>query len=303
MSILLALLMLIAIVAGFIWLISWQLSSVVEDVRASEQKVQQSIHYFRQYISTQFGISPDKQRELLSKHQSSSQGQAGALAMSVFNGLSGFLTDLVLVLVYIFLLSFYRGRLKSFVLRLVPEEDKGKASHTIQQARTVAQKYLSGLGMMIVCLWILYGIGFSIVGVKHALFFAILCGVLEIVPFVGNLTGTALTVIMSLTQGGGIGMAVSIVAVYAVVQFLQTYILEPLVVGSEVNINPLFTIVAIVVGEMIWGIPGMILAIPLMGVAKIIFDHVVPLKPYGYLIGEDKKEEGSLITKLKGLFK
>jgi predicted PurR-regulated permease PerM len=55
--------------------------------------------------------------------------------------------------------------------------------------------------MMIVLLWVMYGIGFTIAGVKNAFFFAIICGILEIIPFVGNLAGTALTLAMSLVQG------------------------------------------------------------------------------------------------------
>ena len=88
------------------------------------------------------------------------------------------------------------------------------------------------------------------------------------------------------------------------VQFVQTYILEPLVVGAEVNINPLFTILGIVAGEMLWGIPGMILAIPIMGITKIVCDHVTPLKPFGFLIGESKKKKDKGITeKIRGWFR
>jgi predicted PurR-regulated permease PerM len=97
---------------------------------------------------------------------------------------------------------------------------------------------------------------------------------------------------MSVAQGGDMTMIVGIIVTYGIVQFLQTYLLEPLVVGAEVNIHPLFTIIGIVVGELVWGIPGMILAIPLLGIVKIVCDNVEPLKPYGYLIGEERKRKG-----------
>lgn len=88
-----------------------------------------------------------------------------------------------------------------------------------------------------------------------------------------------------------------------VIQFVQTYILEPLIVGARVNINPLFTILALVIMEMIWGIAGMILAIPLFGIIKIICDHVEPLKPYGFLIGEVKgAQKGGFVEKVKSWF-
>jgi predicted PurR-regulated permease PerM len=107
---------------------------------------------------------------------------------------------------------------------------------------------------------------------------------------------------MSLVQGGGMNMVIGILVTYGLVQFIQTYILEPLVVGAEVSINPMATIVGLIAGEMLWGIPGMILAIPLIAVAKIICDHVEPLQPYAYLIGQDKKEEGTSIKdKIKSI--
>jgi predicted PurR-regulated permease PerM len=202
--------------------------------------------------------------------------------------------------VYIFLLMYFRDRIKGFILRVVPESEKGNAMRTVDGAQKVAQSYLVGMFWMIVSLWIMYYIGYMIVGVKSALFFAVLCGTLELIPFVGNITGTVLTIIMSMAQGGDMNLVIGILITYFVVQFLQSYILEPLVVGAEVNINPLFTIMGLVAGEVLWGIPGLVLAIPLLGIIKIICDHVEPLKPYAYLIGEEqKKEEGGLKKKMK----
>jgi predicted PurR-regulated permease PerM len=210
-----------------------------------------------------------------------------------------FLVDFILVLVYIFLFMYYRGHIKKFILQLIPAKEKGNTEEIISGIQKVSQQYLTGLGLMIVGLWIMYSIGFAIVGVQFAVFFAILCGLLEIVPFVGNLTGNLLTVLMVIVQGGGTGMIIGVLITYAVVEFFQTYILEPLVVGAEVNINPLFTILVLVAGELLWGIPGMVLAIPLLGIAKIICDHIEPLKPYGFLIGQEKKKKGGLLDKFK----
>jgi predicted PurR-regulated permease PerM len=194
---------------------------------------------------------------------------------------------------------FYRSHIKKFILQLIPAKEKPNAEEIITGIQKVSQQYLTGLGLMIVGLWIMYSIGFSIVGVKYPVFFAVLCGLLEIVPFIGNLTGNLLTVLMVVVQGGSSGMIIGVLITYAIVQFFQTYILEPLVVGAEVNINPLFTIFVLVAGELVWGIPGMVLAIPLLGIVKIICDHITVLKPYGFLIGQEKKKKAGLITKLR----
>jgi predicted PurR-regulated permease PerM len=110
---------------------------------------------------------------------------------------------------------------------------------------------------------------------------------------------------MTLAQGGGLGMVIGVIGTYLLIQIIQTYILEPLMVGSGVHINPLFTILAIVAAELVWGVGGMAIAVPMLGIVKIICDHVEPLKPYGYLIGEDKKkrEAPTFIAKILSRFK
>jgi len=298
------LLILLSFFAGIVALLAWQISDLSSDITQMEQRITEAITKLRSGLSNTFGISPEKQQEILKKQQSSDSGGISSLVTGFIGGLMGILTNTLIVLIYIFLFLFYRAHLKKFILKLVTPDKKQEAETIIREASKVGMKYLSGLGMMIVVLWIMYGIGFSIAGVKNAILFAILCGLLEIIPFVGNLTGTLLTILMAVTQGGGSGMITGILITYVVVQFLQTYILEPLVVGSEVNINPLFTILVIIVGELVWGIPGMILAIPLLGILKIICDHIPSLQPYGFLIGEEKKskKKGGFLDQIKNKF-
>jgi predicted PurR-regulated permease PerM len=297
-------LILILVFAGIGALLVWQISDLTSDVTQMEQRITQGFDKLRATVSNTFGITPERQQQMLKKQQSSGSGGIASAVMAFMSSLMGIIANALLTLIYIFLFLFYRSHLRKFILKLVPSDSQTEAQATIREASKVAQKYLSGLGMMIVALWIMYGIGFSIAGVKNAIFFAILCGILEIVPFVGNITGTSLTILMALTQGGGSGMIIGILVTYVVVQFLQTYILEPLVVGSEVNINPLFTILVIIVGELIWGIPGMILAIPLLAIFKIVCDHIPALKPYGFLVGEEKKpkKSGGFLENIKKKF-
>jgi predicted PurR-regulated permease PerM len=297
-------LILVVIIAGIFALLAWQIAGFTEDMSQMQKYITDLEKKLQEMLSSKFGISAKKQQELMKQQQSSGAGGVGKMVMAVMSSTSDVLVNTVLVLVYIFLTLYLRSHLKEFVLKVVPTAQKAKANTIITDSSKVAQQYLSGLAMMIAMLWVMYGIGFSIVGVKNALFFAVLCGLLEIVPFVGNLTGTALTIIGALSKGGDSTIVIGILLTYGTVQFLQTYILEPLVVGSQVKINPLFTIIVIVVGELVWGVAGMVLAIPLLGIAKVIFDNIEPLHPYGFLIGEEKKKnKSSFIDTIKARFK
>ena len=295
---LLCVLLLVLLAVGLVLLLKTQLTNLLKDMGNIEQQVTGQVNKAKQFLSTHFGISEQEQQQLMKKQTSAASGRAGQMAGSVVSVISGTLVNTVLVLVYIFLFLYFRQHLKKFILRLTPPARRGQALTIIRESTRVSQHYLVGLASMIVILWVLYSIGFGIIGVESFFFFAILCGLLEIIPFVGNLTGTIITVLFTLAQGGSTNQMVGILVVYGLIQFVQSYILEPLIVGGKVNINPLFTILCLIAGELLWGIPGIILAIPLLAIVKIICDHMAPLQPYGFLLGEEeKKKDGGLFRK------
>jgi predicted PurR-regulated permease PerM len=301
-AVLFSLLLLLAVIGFIIYIISWQVSDISDNASEIEKNISQKVHQLRAFATETLGITEQIQQQIIRDQQQSSTGRLSAMISSFFASFGSFLANCLIVTVYIFLFLLFRDHFQKFVLKLVPPSEKKNAQTIMHDVRRVSQKYLTGLALMIACLWVMYSIGFSIVGVENAIFFAIFCGLLEIVPYVGNLTGVAITLLMTLAQGGSTNMLVGVVITYSVVQFTQSYILEPMIVGREISINPVFTIIGIIGGELLWGIAGMILALPLLGIIKIICDHIEPLKPYGYLIGDEKKREVKVPAKLKKMF-
>lgn len=301
----LSVLTLVLSVALILYLLSIQLSEFSTNVDTMKQRLAEILLNIKRWVNQTVGLSMKQQDDMLKQQtQSGAAGNPGTMAAAVASSLMSVTVNLVLGLVYMFLLLYYRSHIKKFILKIVPDEQLKRTDEVVHESARVAQKYLSGLSLMILMLWVLYGIGFSVVGVENAIFFAVLCGILEIVPFVGNVTGTTLTVLAVIVQGGDGGMIAGVLGTYFVIQFTQTYIIEPLVVGEQVSVNPLFTIMAIVLGELIWGVPGMILAIPGIGIVKIICDNVPELKPYGFLIGsQSKKSNTGILDKIKSIFK
>jgi predicted PurR-regulated permease PerM len=287
LAVALCMLVILIFISGIFTLIGWQVSSLTNDFALIKDKSVSAIDSLQQYIYTNLGISAEEQSEILKDEKPS----VSAMARIIAGSLSSVITGVVFMLVYVFLFLYYRVHIKQFILLLTPADQREQTEHLIHKATRVSQQYLVGLAKMIFCLWIMYGIGFSLLGVKNAIFYAILCGLLEIVPFIGNITGTTITVVAAAVQGSSYPILGGIVATYIVVQLIQGWILEPLILGPQVRINPLFTIIALIVGELIWGIPGIILAIPLIAMFKIVCDHIEPLKPYGFLIGEIEMEK------------
>lgn len=295
------LLTLLLFITGIGALLGWQVSELSNDIVLLKERIISMSVEVQEYIFNRFGISLEKQSQLFKSQKPSVNGIIPLMADSLVS----ILTNFFLTLVYIFGLLYYRGHMKTFLLKLSPPPQRDEMEKVIYSVALVSQQYLFGLSKMIVCLWIMYGIGFSIVGIKNALFFAILCGLLEIIPYIGNITGTIVTVLVAAVQGATPPMLLGIVVTYSTVQLIQGWVLEPFIVGAQVKINPLFTIIALVIGELIWGIPGIFLAIPLIAMFKIVSDHIDQLKPFGFLIGEVEtiKGENSFTKKMNRWFK
>jgi predicted PurR-regulated permease PerM len=292
---------LLALILAFgilISLLTWKISSLLDDFDVLKQKATESLGEAQAFVFDRWGISLKKQSEIFQNEQPS----LSSLMQMTVGSLKSLFTNLVLVLAYFFFLLYARTHLKQFFLKLTKDDQKIELEKILKRTTQVSQQYLLGLSKMIFLLWIMYSIGFGILGVKNPIFFAILCGLLEIVPFIGNITGTTLTVLVSAIHGGNFTMLFGIVITYGIVQFVQGWVLEPLILGAQVKINPLFTIIALVVGDLIWDISGILLALPITAMIKIVCDHVEPLKPYGFLIGDlssKKKTDGYTARFLK----
>ncbi len=298
LSVFLALLLLMFVFVGVGWLVGWQLSNMMTDMQAIKDNFSLKSHQVALYINNTFGISIAKQQEFIQQKTS----LLGSAISTTVASMGAILTKTIIVLVYTFLFIYYRSHFRRFLLLLMGRGDQAKAMEVTDDAGVVTQRYITGLASMIFCLWIMYGIGFSLIGIKNAVFFAILCGLLELIPYIGNLAGNLITIFGVIIQNGSNFMILEVLIVYSIVQFMQTYLLAPLIVGSVVRINPVATIAGLVAGELVWGIPGMVLVIPLLGIVKIAFDHIESLKPFGFLLGEDHPSKTPFLERVKGWF-
>ncbi len=294
---LICLIVILIVVTGIGFLVAWQFIDLANDFALIKEKAIQHFYRIQQYILMHFGISTENQVLALKEQQPILTNAITFMAGSIV----AILAQSVLILVYIFCIIYYRTHLKNFIIKLYPSSQKKEIENVFYHSTRVSQQYLFGLAKMISVLWVMYFIGFSILGVKNALFFAILCGLLEVIPFVGNIVGTTVTLLVAAVNGASLPLLGGIAATYGVVQLIQGWILEPLIVGSQVKINPLATIIALILGQLLWGIPGVFIAIPIIAILKIVFDNVESLNAYGFLIGEviTRKKEIGFIKKIQ----
>jgi predicted PurR-regulated permease PerM len=213
---------------------------------------------------------------------SNSSAVIGKTIVSVGSGL----VVLFLVPVYVFMILFYEPLLLDFIRKLFGTNNQSKVSEIITQTKSVIQHYLVGLVIEATIVAILYTLTLWILGIEYAILLGIIGALLNMIPYVGGIVGVALPMMVALATKSSAWYAVYVLIIYYIIQLIDNNYIVPKIVASKVKINALFSIMVVIAGNALWGIPGMFLSIPLLAIVKLIFDHIEPLKPWGFLLGD-----------------
>lgn len=208
----------------------------------------------------------------------------------------GSMLALVLILpVYIFLILYYQPILLEFFHRLFGADNRAEVVGIISQIKTLIQRYLIGLSIEVVIVATMFSVGLLILGIEYAIILGVIGALLNLIPYLGAIMGAVLPMLIAIATKPSPWAAVLVLALYIVVQFIDNNYIVPKIVASQVKISVLVSLTAVLAFGMVWGIPGMFIAIPLTGIMKLIFDHVENLKPWGFLLG-DTMPKSSIIN-------
>lgn len=212
-------------------------------------------------------------------------------AVGVLSSLSSLIGNFLLCFIYIFFFLNYRTRFKGFLMKLFPEDKRDEVKQVIEKSARVAGGYLVGKLLLMLVLFILYTIGLGISGVDNFIIVSALAAIFTLIPYIGNIIGMALAMSFGYLTSGDLMVLVGILLTFTISQFFESYVLQPFVVGDRVGLHPFFVILVVIIGNMIWGIIGMVLAIPVLGIFNVIFNHVKLFHPLAFLLNQEKERE------------
>lgn len=285
-----AVLVTLIVIVGVIYVLINELIGLAGNMAVIGERLNAMLGKGYDWVSENFNVSETKQKEYLQNQVSEWSGEAGKVAGGVVFSIVSILGNLLIITVYTILMLIYRSRIKNFVLKLVNRyagnEEVGHTNVIVDKITHVSSRYVGGIFLVVLILSIIYFIGLTIIGVENALFFSILAALINVIPYIGSVGGCIIVLVYTLITRDTLTVPIAVVIFFTVIQQLDSYVLTPRITGGQVQLGPLFTIMAILLGGAIWGAAGMILFIPLLGVCKVIFDNVDVLKPYGYLIGD-----------------
>jgi predicted PurR-regulated permease PerM len=199
--------------------------------------------------------------------------------------------------IFIFFVLLYRGAIKNFILIQFPRQKQLEIQEILGQVQNLVRKYLYGMLTVILILAILNSFGLWIIGLDYPIFWACLAALLSIIPYLGTTIGGLLPFMYAFATSEFWWQPLAVVALYVTVQQIEGNLITPYVVGSNVKINPFVALIALLIGGIIWGVAGIVLAIPIAAILKLVFDHVEGLKPVGVLMSSGLHHKESEFTR------
>jgi len=187
--------------------------------------------------------------------------------------------------VYLFMILYYKPLLLEFFRRLFRNEHHIAVAEVLANSKKIIQSYLVGLFFEMVIIAVLNSAGLLLIGIDYAVILGITGAILNVIPYLGGIAAIALPMLIAFITKDSLVYPLMVFLVYIVIQFIDNHYIIPKIVAARVQLNALISVVAVLIGSAFWGIPGMFLSIPLTAIIKVIFDHIEPLKPWGFLLG------------------
>ncbi|WP_395767685.1 AI-2E family transporter [Aquirufa sp.] len=285
LAIVLCLLIMFAFIGLLLLLAIGQIAEFASDWPMFIRKSEKWLAGLQSFLSQNLNISRKKQMVEVSNQTINLLKNSGGIISTTFGTAIHGITTMIIVPIFVFFFLYYRQFFSDFLSRVFPTTEPETLKGIMHKTVSVVQSYLVGLLAVMFIVALLCCVGFWWIGVDYFMFFGCLTGILLVIPYIGIWIGAALPVILTLISLGP-NYALGLIAWVAFVQFVEANFITPMVIGSKVSMNPMVAMLALLAGEMIWGIPGLILALPLTAILKVIFDHVPALKAYGFLLGE-----------------
>jgi predicted PurR-regulated permease PerM len=298
LAVLIPVLLFLSVISGALYIFITQIQSFVHDNEIKEQAVH-NILFIQAVIEGKYNVSPEDQSNWIAQSIREFFENEGQIK-SIILWAAGAVEALLFIPIFTFFMLLFRHRAETFAHKLAQRRHAELAEKVIKQISKVTIKYISGVSYVVLILAVLHSTALSIIGIKYALVLGILTASFSFIPYFGTIVSGIVPVLFTLIANSNPYLAIVVAIYYIGITLIDHNILTPSIVGGKVHLNPFITILSIIIGAAIWGIPGMIIVVPFMGVVKIICDNVESLKPFGYILGVDK--HGLSINKIARFF-
>ena len=281
-AIAISLLVAVLLISGVWYFLATQMMQFTDQLPVLQKKTGELISKLQQYLLEHWNIPLAKSNQYLTDAKAGIKPLIGQTLGTV----AGSMATIFLLPVYTFLMLYYKTLILNFLYEIFAEENAAEVSTVLRQVRGAIQSYMYGLLIEAAIVATLNTIALLILGVQYAVLLGVLGALLNVLPFIGGLLAALLPIVVATITKEGYNTQIGVAIAYIVIQFTDNHFLIPYIVSAKVRINALLSVVAVLLGGAVWGLSGMFLSIPFIGVLKIIFDRIPEMQPWGRLLGD-----------------
>jgi predicted PurR-regulated permease PerM len=290
-----AVLLAVVITATLIYFIASQLGMFNNALPMMRQKFNNIQGELAQWLSVHFNLSIQQIDAWFNKTKAEWMDNGNSMIGSTLLTISGLVLLVFLIPVYVFMILYYEPLLLVFMKKLFSSTQHQKLEEVLLQTKTIVQSYLNGLLIEAVIIAALNATALLVIGVDYAILLGILGALLNMIPFIGGIIAVALPMAVALFTRNSGSYPVLVLLAYILIQFFDNHFITPRIVASKVKINALVAVIVVLIGNALWGIPGMFLALPVTGILKVIFENIESMKPWAFLLGDTMPASGRYI--------
>jgi predicted PurR-regulated permease PerM len=265
-----------------------QLLSFIEEWPVVLQKINRSFEDIRHFLVDVLGISRDQQKNLFERLSGESGGSILPILRSALSASAASVLMLFLIPVYSVLILYYRHQWIHILYRIFPGERQESLQEILSLTIQTYYNFIKGMAIVYLAVGILNSAGLWLLGVPHPLLFGFVASILTFIPYVGIIAGSLLPIAMAWITYDSIWYPLGVIGIFSFVQYLEANVIFPLAVSNRLNVNTLVMLIAIFAGAIVWGMAGMILFVPLVGIAKLVADHNPRWKTASMILGVEK---------------
>ena len=191
------------------------------------------------------------------------------MAMSVVSSLASGIGKIALSFLLAFYISYDFDKVTNGLINLFPKKTRDDIEYLLDQLNQSLHSFVVGTVWLSILLFVVSLIGFSIIGLNAPILVSFICVVTNLIPYIGPYMGAAVAGILGFAQGPVIGILTLVFIFF--VQMLEGNILHPIVMSKKMNLSPITIIISLLIFEYMFGIIGMIIAMPVVAILKIIY--------------------------------
>jgi predicted PurR-regulated permease PerM len=189
----------------------------------------------------------------------------------IFGYAAPFVLGLMLTPFFVFfLLKDWPDMLKT-IMKWIPSQYVETTISALSEINILAGRYLRGLTVDCLAVGVIAAGGLSLLGINYPITLGILSGCANVIPYIGPVIACTVACLIAFIQYGSTGVVVNVLLMYLAIKLVDDLLIQPLTIGRALSLHPMLLVITIVTGEKLFGIIGMILAVPMVTIAQKVF--------------------------------